>query len=356
MANALRNDSVAINGYDQPSGLYVIGESDTQPSDIPRLPRLITPGNEPGIPEAFTDGDIVWLDRARGKLRTILSRLSNANTLLLTEQCENRCLFCSQPPNDKDDTGLYLNAALALLNFNTEQFVGLSGGEPTKNARGFINLLSTLRNFSNRTPLHILSHGRNFSDRAFCEQVARLLCGRSVLWGIPLYGHKATVHDQLVASGGAFAETTRGIGNLAAHGQAIEIRIIPTQSNLDHLAHIVSFIAANYVGVNIISIMNIEPKGWGRKNYRELYVPVRQQNAGMLNAVQLGTRYGFDIRLFNYPLCLLDEDLRRYSCRSISDWKNYYPDECRTCGARSACGGFFTSATGQFIESVEALS
>ena len=38
-----------------------------------------------------------------GHIRTLFRSSSNHNSILLTEQCDNYCLMCSQPPKDHDD-------------------------------------------------------------------------------------------------------------------------------------------------------------------------------------------------------------------------------------------------------------
>lgn len=378
MVDVLRKQAVPCIADRSAVGLYVVGESKTNGVDIPRLPSLwpvrsanSSPGevriqqagsetqdlivNCPDLFTNFSHGDVVWIDPGRGEARSILSSRSNANTLLLTEQCENRCLFCSQPPNDLPDANLYLNATLALLNFHTSDFVGLSGGEPTKNTQAFLGLLNALHQSGCPTKLHILSHGRNFRDKEFAGAVCERINGRTVVWGIPLYGHTAHLHDGLVASEGAFAETITGLSNLAVHGQEVELRTIPTRDNLEHLAHIVTFVAVVLTGIRTVSIMNMEPKGLGRRSFSSLYVPVKDQVPALEAAVTLAQRYGVHVRLFNYPLCLLSEDLREFSVQSISDWKNYFPVECDECSLRKHCGGFFSSSTGWFLEKVEAV-
>jgi His-Xaa-Ser system radical SAM maturase HxsC len=185
--------------------------------------------------------------------------------------------------------------------------------------------------------------------------VSETLRNRAVLWGIPLYGHTAVLHDALVGTSGAFSDSIRGLGNLASFGQEVELRIVPTKQNLDSLHRIVSFLAFSYLSVRTISIMHLEPKGLARKNYSSLYVPVREQVPHLEAATEVGERYGLSVRLFNYPLCLLSENLRSRAVQSISDWKNYYPAACNGCRVRKECGGFFTSAIGRFLEKVEVL-
>ena len=57
----------------------------------------------------------------------------------------------------------------------------------------------------------------------------------------------------------------------------------------------------------------------------------------------------------NYPLCLIDSSLRKDAIKSISDWKNYYPDECQDCTKKELCGGYFSSAYNKFIEKPKAF-
>lgn len=377
MAEPLRTDTVPFSSAVPVSGLYVVGRPMHGNKLIPSVPRLCIEELDDRIDsllvssesvgsnhraircddllQNFEMGDIVWLDGRSKRIRTLLSRKSSANTLLVTERCENRCIFCSQPPNQKPDTQLYLRAALALLNFDTSGFVGISGGEPTYNERSFRHLLRTLQQFENKTRLHILSNGRRFADLSFAEDVAKLLDGREVLWGIPLYGHRRILHNKLVAADGAFEQTIQGLINLGETGQVIELRIIPTQSNIENLSNIVTFVVSQFPHIRIISIMNIEPKGWARKNFHQVYVPVAAQNAFLTAAIDVAESSGCDVRLFNYPLCLLSCELHKFSRKSISDWKNYFPGTCDGCRLRTACGGFFTSADGQFIEKLEAV-
>ena len=367
-APPLRQWLVPFDSTDEFDGMFVVNRS-RAPESVPRLPVLrlsssAQPAGEqtaitasslaaPNLARAFDDGDVIWLDSRRKLARSILSRRANANTLLVTERCDNRCNFCSQPPNDLPDVALYRDATIALLNFGTDEYVGISGGEPTLNRPAFLSLLQNLEDFACPTKLHVLSNGRSFADECFAGKVSAAAGTRTVLWGIPLYGHRSSLHDALVGQPDAFAETVTGLLNICSRGFNVELRVIPTQQNIAHLPAIVRFVVSSFPGIGLISVMNIEPKGWARANYAKLYVPVRDQNASLMAAVEVADSARRHIRLFNYPLCLLTEELRPFCVRSISDWKNYYPQECADCRLLSECGGFFSSASGLFREAVE---
>ncbi len=377
MVEPLRVNTLPCRADTEIEGLYVFGRSNAEGKEIPHLPfiNLDSTGNSEGwytirsfrsattvgsffcdgLSETFTEGDILWINPRHGKIKGILTAGSNANTLLLTEQCENRCRFCSQPPNELEDTELYHKATLALLNFDTCDYVGLSGGEPTHNKNAFLTLIKTISKLGNKTKLHILTNGRSLSNYEYAREIVRNIGEREVLWGIPLYGHKATLHDELVGSSGAFIETISGISNILNLGQTIELRIVPTRQNITSLKNILEFITSNYLPIKIISIMNLEPKGLARKNYNSIYTPVEDQIDNLEKAVRVGERYGCNVRLFNYPLCLVTEYLRTRAVKAISDWKNYYPQDCIGCKVQQECGGMFASSIGSFQEKVRRI-
>ena len=61
------------------------------------------------------------------------------NALLLTEQCDNYCLMCSQPPKDRDDAWLFDRArkVISLLPEGARA-LSLTCGEPTLQADALI--------------------------------------------------------------------------------------------------------------------------------------------------------------------------------------------------------------------------
>jgi radical SAM protein with 4Fe4S-binding SPASM domain len=48
---------------------------------------------------------------------------------------------------------------------------------------------------------------------------------------------------------------------------------------------------------------------------------------------------GMNVSVYN--VCKLSPALWKYARKSISDWKNIYPEECRSCAFIDQCGGFF---------------
>ena len=303
----------------------------------------------------FNEGDILEINSEKKFIKGILSSKGNENTLLLTEQCDNKCIFCSQPPNLLPDQHLYNRAIAALLNFSHDSLVGLTGGEPTINKKAFINLMSTLKLFQISTPLHILTNGRNLGNIHFFKKLLPYIDSKNIIWGVPIYGHKSSLHDSIVGSHGAFNDTINGLLNLASTSNTIEIRIVLVEQNYKYLNNILKFISNSFPTIRVISIMNLEPIGWAKSNYKNLHIPIKEQNQYLICSMQTFNHKRFNIKLMNYPLCLIDSSLRKDAIKSISDWKNYYPDECQDCTKKELCGGYFSSAYNKFIEKPKAF-
>lgn len=308
---------------------------------------------DPELYAAIDNGDIASVTHQ--KLRVILSGKANHNTLLVTERCNNLCLFCSQPPKNTNDDWLLDVAARAIAAFKSHKLMGISGGEPLLYGRQFVAFLQFIKANSPATPLHILTNGRAFNDLAFTAEVVDALKGLSVSFGIPLYSACAARHDYLVGSRGAFKETVSGIINAGNSGIPIELRFIPVKSNYQDLPAVTEMAGRVFSNISQISVMNPEAEGWARKNWLQLYEEPKNYRQYLSAAIRAAERCQLQIVLFNYPLCHLSEVLWPYSIQSISDWKNYYPPECTSCRKINECGGYFSSSYGRYHQLPRAI-
>jgi His-Xaa-Ser system radical SAM maturase HxsC len=304
----------------------------------------------PEFSSSFSDGDIVFINSRRKKIIGFLCKSAKNNTVLVTEKCDNLCDFCSQPPNENSDTHLFINAAQAIIEFNSKDVVGITGGEPTINKSKFLKFIDMLNIANNNTPLHILTNGRAFSDVDFCKEVVRKTKNRDVVWGIPLHGHNQALHDECVSSKGAFKDTVNGLINLSYSGAYIEIRTVVTKKNYRFLKNITELINSSFAFIPVHAIMNLEPKGWAKRNFDNLYISATDQISYIEDCVVYSGLINQEVVLFNYPLCTIPDNLRGSYRKSISDWKNYYPDFCDNCNEKELCGGFFVSSKGKYLD------
>jgi His-Xaa-Ser system radical SAM maturase HxsC len=337
LACLLRDGQAAPPGY----GLYLVADSQ------PRIVSTGLPGPALRLgPElAHLDaGDIIHVPADGRRVSVLWKNSARHNALLLTEQCDNYCLMCSQPPKERDDSWLFDRARkiISLLPPGARA-LSLTGGEPTLHADALIGLLEHCQRVAPELSIHLLTNGRRFADPEFtCRYAAAGLT--DIMAGIPLYAPEPGLHDFIVQAAGAFDETVHGILNLASLGQAVEIRIVVQRHTVPVLNDLAVFIARNLPFVAQVALMGLEMTGLARPNSPLVWADPADYQEELAAAVDTLVTAGITTRIYNHQLCVLDRHLWPYAVRSISDWKNDYLDICRSCTVRSACGGVFTTS------------
>ena len=214
IACLLRDEKAAPPGY----GLYLIANH--APGMRPGTPR-ITEARGPEIsrrpgpvlrlgPElAHLDtGDIIHVPGDGRRVTVLWKNSARHNALLLTEQCDNYCLMCSQPPKDRDDAWLFDRAkkVISLLPPGT-QALSLTGGEPTLRVDALIDLLEHCQRVAPGLSVHLLTNGRRFADSEFTRRYAAVGIS-DIMAGIPVYAPEPGLHDFIVQATGAFDENS----------------------------------------------------------------------------------------------------------------------------------------------------
>ncbi|WP_354690173.1 His-Xaa-Ser system radical SAM maturase HxsC [Phytobacter sp. RSE-02] len=362
MSEVIRNDIFRFTSTKSvPMGFYrLCKEKPVNPQFW--LPNLLVTADQPAnavqpyfesyvvsrqLYESIEDGDVGIINNGN-MMRVLLSRRANHNTVLVTERCNNKCLFCSQPPKAANDDWLLMQSALAIAAFDFEGVIGVSGGEPLLYGEEFLTFLDFVAENAPQTSLHVLTNGRGFSDTRFSKSVKERTKNMKITFGIPLYSSHASIHDQLVGSLGAFNDTVAGIINAGNLGINIELRFIPTRLNINELPELVEFTSRVFSNVNQISIMGLESTGWARKNWEHISIDNYKDTEIFNSADRISQLSGVPLTFFNYPLCQLPKNLWSFAVQSISDWKNYYPEECYECTMKTSCAGYFSSSKGKF--------
>ncbi|QJI44997.1 His-Xaa-Ser system radical SAM maturase HxsC [Pseudomonas sp. ADAK2] len=289
------------------------------------------------------DNDVIRLSADRQSIRVLFRASSPNNSILLTEQCNNYCLMCSQPPKSADDSWILdeIESLIPLIPKETRE-LGFTGGEPTTNKDRFLKIISLTKSYLPRTAIHILSNGRSFKDPTFAEKYAAIELS-DAMTGIPVYSDDPTLHDYIVQAQGAFDETIQGILNLKRLGQRVEIRVVIHKLSVQRLPELCEFIARNLLFVDQVALMGLEMMGFTRANLDELWIDPIEYKDTLSKSVGILAKYGMNVSVYNHQLCLVNPDILPYYKKSISDWKNEFAPECQTCKKQRECGGFFAS-------------
>lgn len=301
-------------------------------------------------PGVVAPGDVVRVNQRAGLLSVLHRRRSRTNSLLVTERCNSYCLMCSQPPIDRGDDSSNVDELLRIASLidSSEQVLGITGGEPTLLRDRFVELLAGCRLFLPNTTLHVLTNGRTFADRGFATECARA-AGNPVIWGVPLYTDVPEIHDFVVQRRGAFVETLQGLVNLAMLGQRVELRVVLQRATAPRLEQFAQFISRNLSFVDWVAWMGLEPMGFARPNWDQIWLDPSEYSSDLERAISILERADIPTSIYNLPLCVLPEQLWPFASQSISEWKNSFAKECDSCGARYKCGGLFVSASSKFL-------
>ncbi len=289
-------------------------------------------------------GDVIGFDPKSGRISLLWKHGARHNSMLLTEQCNQYCLMCSQPPKIRPDAWLFRQAAdvVELLPPSARE-ITLTGGEPTLHPEALLGLLRHINATRPELAVHLLSNGRRFADRTFSQHFVSSGL-KDLMVGIPLYAADHDRHDYIVQSTGAFDETIRGILGLVEAGGKVELRVVVQQSNSNHLRRLSEYIARNLPFVSQVVFMGLEMTGLARPNRDEVWIDPWDYRSELIAAVNVLISAQVTVKIYNHQLCVLPKSLWPWAVSSISDWKQDYLTECGNCVLRTRCGGVFSTS------------
>jgi His-Xaa-Ser system radical SAM maturase HxsC len=291
-----------------------------------------------GIEANEADGDVLLVVPRQGLAHRLVRAASTHNTFLITERCDQLCVMCSQPPK-QHHTDLFQQFETAALLAPLNSTIGISGGEPTLFKKQLLAMLVAVLNERPDIHFHVLTNAQHFENDDLAT--LKVLSKGGVLWGIPLYSPFAFQHDEIVGKGGAFARLFQSFSVLAKAGAAIELRTVAMKPNVETLPLLANTITRRLPWISAWAIMQLENIGYGRKNWDGLFFDNSAEFSSIGRALDIAHARGIDAQLYNFPLCTVPEEYRKYAPSTISDWKRKYLGTCTECSIRSRCGGFF---------------
>ena len=300
-----------------------------------------------GSAELFSDyceGDVFSINE-RGIVGELFASESDSNSLVITPKCNSNCIMCPIPEAVRR-TGITspTRELLEIIRYlpRTAKHITITGGEPTLIGEGFFDILRAFQYDFDTTAFQLLTNGRVFSDFEYTTKFVD--CIPEILEiGIPVYGFDATSHDSITRTPNSFVQTVAGIKNLLYYNCNVEIRIVLTKMLIDNMNEIVDFLIEKLSEVNIVTIMGLEMTGNAAKNKELVWAPYDELFKKSRTAINKLASHGIDVRLYNFPLCMISEKYWGIANKSISGYKIRYSDECAECDVREICGGVFGS-------------
>lgn len=281
---------------------------------------------------------------------------SNDNTLFVTERCNNCCIMCCQPPQRFDDINILYAQNIERVKHAPKDLpcIGITGGEPTLLGHRLVDLIKLIREELPETDIHLLSNGRNFKNIDYAKRIVDAAEDKLVI-GIPLHSDYEGDHDLIAGSQGAYVETIQGLYNIAMQGGCIELRVVINRLNYSRFLPMAEFIHKNLSFVAWTAVMGMERTGFADKKSDKIWIEPIEYMGELSEAVHFLDDWHHEVAIYNIPLCLLPVDLYGYAKKSISDWKNYYPEICNSCKMKEKCCGLFTTSSVEY-EGLNALN
>ena len=306
--------------------------------------------------EDFNEGDVVVVNK-NGEIIFVYEINSTHNSIFVTGKCNHRCIMCPQPPvlQEKDMTPFNMQL-ISLFDKNTFE-VGITGGEPTLIGDNLFVLVKHIQKELPKSAISILSNGVKFADRNYAMKLAK--CHHHDLQiVVPLFSDVAEEHNRIVGAN-TFYKTVQGLYNLALFRQRIGLRIVVHKQTYKRLPQLADYIYHNFPFVSQVAFIQMETIGMAENNIEELWIDPHDYNTELREAILLLADRGLNPVIYNAQLCVLPKDIRHYSQRSISDWKDIYLSECDGCSLRGKCAGFFESNKlyhSKYIKKIENIS
>jgi len=328
---------------------FVVRLTTHQPEDYSDAQLITEAPNRLGFSAAFGDfhlhnvtpaevnGDVILVDPRRQIAHRLIRATSPHNTFLITEQCDQLCVMCSQPPKAQHDD-MFAHFLTAARLAPKSAHIGLSGGEPLLHKQKLFQFIETVVAERDDLSFHILTNGQHFQrdDLPWLQKYRDRL-----LWGIPIYSNIPSIHDEIVGKSGAFSQLLKCLSLIGLSGAALELRTVVMNQNAAKLSSLSDFISRHIPFATTWAIMQMERIGYGRMNWGRCFFDNSIDFRELGVAIDIMQARNRSVSLYNFPLCTVPAAYRRYAVRSISDWKQKYLPACEGCHLRSHCSGFF---------------
>jgi len=224
----------------------------------------------------------------------------------------------------------------ALDNVPTGETINLTGGEPTLR-KEFFEILEYAREKNPDSLVFVVSNGRKFADKKFVKKLSELNL-KNMRIGIALYSHKREVHDTVTQVKGSWLEAVQGIKNLLGKGFNVELRILVEKCNYQELEETARFITENFIGLERVVFINLKYTGNAFINRKKVFVHYSKAVPFAQKAVDVLTKKGFQVRLFHFPLCIIEEKYRSLAEGTTKgEFDLALPKKCDSCTLKEKC-------------------
>jgi His-Xaa-Ser system radical SAM maturase HxsC len=212
----------------------------------------------------------------------------------------------------------------------------ITGGEPTL-VKEFPEFLEYARKELPKTKIVVLSNARMFSYKKYVERIAELNLSNFEI-DVNLIAPTPELHDSITQVKGSWEQTIQGIKNLADSGIKVNLRIVIHRLNYKTLPELASFISRELVNVKKIIFIFALLQGNAFFNRERVSIKYKNVTPLLKEAVNI-LKNNFEVELYHFPFCILDECLHKFAKPTLEKWKVLFLPQCSECKLRNNCVG-----------------
>ncbi|MGC9069847.1 MAG: radical SAM protein [Elusimicrobiales bacterium] len=273
----------------------------------------------------------------------------------LWNKCNNRCIMCTNPRDysNSDPYGNYdLKTQIKKINLylqgkddvfypnhKRKDYINITGGEPTLHPN-FFHLIRYFSDKFKKTPITLLTNGRRFSDETFAKKFSAITNERFTA-AISIHSYRSDVFDKITGVKKSYHQTISGLMNLMKYFcGSIEIRTVVHKLNIEDLKQTILFVKDLMIAYRnwYHVIIHYEIEGVGEENRKIIKLKL-SDSAKVIEEIDEDILKASNIRLYHFPLCILNPRLRRYAWKTLPDNEIIFTKKCEKCILKKKCLG-----------------
>lgn len=238
--------------------------------------------------------------------------MANLGYIQVTRECNQRCRFCSNPPSGHAASIGELTAQVDDLVARGCEGIILTGGEPTL----FPELPSLVRHVASRgLPPRVITNGQELADGPLLDE---LLAAGLRHVHVSIYSFREKVQDALTENPGGLRRTLRALERLGARakstggvaegsgpGLAVDLNVVVSRANADHLHEVASFVVGHLPFVRHMVWNILDPTTDRVVRHPDIVPRLWELELSLVRALSLLESAGRTFRVERLPLCYL---------------------------------------------------
>ena len=270
-------------------------------------------------------------------------------------KCNNKCIMCTNPDpfvRSEIEGNYDLKTQIKKLNMylkgikiyegnkEFDNYITLTGGEPTLH-KDFFKIVYYFRINLPNIPITLLTNARKFKDEKFTIKFAKI-AKQPFSVAINFPSSKKNIFEKITQIKGSFSETIKGSYNLLKYFKGtIEFRIVLIRQNYKYLKETMIYLLKKFKKYDNwrATIIHYEIEGKSLENHKKISVKLTESSKEIKKIKKLILSYEHEVRLYHYPLCIVDKELRKYCWITLPLDERIYTKKCNKCFYKKNCLG-----------------